>query len=512
MADWGLYGALRGTDNWAQRRADAQMNMQIREKMAADSEKKVQMSNQAEEGINAYLEMINSMDVLPEDQERIKEIERSARTNIIKGIAGANGDLTRYISSGGITDLHDYKNSILQSKEVKTALSNKQNMGLIVADKQKGRWMNKVPQKLPVINKETGEQELDEKGNPLFEEQMMSVDDQLKLFKRGVIQNINYNGSENKVRLNPMAFKSHYKDAANPTGPNSVTASDIMFQAMESGAGEEQARALADSYVKRWKAGKERGQDLSWKWKSMSPQEEALYRAKTLKTLGATGGGEEQQIANYYNNALKGKGREKQAKEGTYAEWGGEGSKYKRHNVTLEETDVLLRAIGLNRKHITKEAMFDADNDYIDVAQIKNQNHVPDGNIYSPRTGEPVNLTGTNYSIVGVEPSVINVKGKPYMQAQVYMDEDAADKSGIRSESGIDHITDGWKSLTEDVGGGGMTGDNYIVTALIPLNDSPSASAYYSKEQAGAKWQEDVGVESTGYGGRGELDLSSIGF
>ena len=52
MADWGLYAALRGTDNWAQRRADEQMEMQILEKHAAREEKKTQQNMVAEEEIN----------------------------------------------------------------------------------------------------------------------------------------------------------------------------------------------------------------------------------------------------------------------------------------------------------------------------------------------------------------------------------------------------------------------------------------------------------------------------
>ena len=87
MADWGLYTALRGTDNWAQRRQDKMMNLQIAEKEAAREEARTQKEMLAEENINKYLDEMANLDVLPEDQERIKEVERKARFNIIKGIA-----------------------------------------------------------------------------------------------------------------------------------------------------------------------------------------------------------------------------------------------------------------------------------------------------------------------------------------------------------------------------------------------------------------------------------------
>ena len=42
MADWGLYSALRGTDNWQQRRQDKAMNLQLIESMHKEEQQKVQ--------------------------------------------------------------------------------------------------------------------------------------------------------------------------------------------------------------------------------------------------------------------------------------------------------------------------------------------------------------------------------------------------------------------------------------------------------------------------------------
>ena len=500
MADWGLYAALRGQDNWAQRRADAQMNTRSREKHLAMEEKKTQQRVMAEEGINAYLDAMKNIDVLPEDQERIKEVERQARHNIVKGIAQNNGDLSRYVSSGGITDLHDYKNSIMQSGEVKTALSNKENMAKILTDKQAGnRWFKPIEVEI---------EEQDENGNTIMKKQMVDVDKQLQMFKDGSISKIGYNGSEIRKSINSMAFKNQYKDSKNPRGPNNVTTSDLVFHAMnDMGTSKEYANYLADNYAKRIESGVD-----PWKWKGMSAQDESLMNAKTYKLSGGQSGGDsEQQIANYYNNALNGRNRE--IKTGTYAEWGGKGAKYKSSNFTLEEADILLRAIGLDQKNINKDAIFDKNNNYIDVEEINHQNHSPGGVLVSPRTGDEVIMRpGSNYSIVGVDNTVININGMPYIRAQVYMDEDAADNSGIRSTSGIDHITDGWKGLTEKKGGGGASGENYMVETFVPLNDSPNASAYYSKEQAGTNKQEELGVNETGYGGSATLDLNSLRF
>jgi hypothetical protein len=290
MADWGLYTALRGRDNWAQRRQDKAMNMQIVQQQAANEEKKTQQEMLAEEGINKYLDEMAAIKVLPEDQERIKEVERSARQNIIQGIARNNGDLSRYVSSGGITDLHEYRNSIIQSKEVKTALSNKENMALIIADKQKGnRWFSPVD--VPQTD-ENGEPILDEDGNA--KTQKVSIDDQLKLYKRGSINTISYNGSENKVNLNAMSFHGTPKDPKNPySKDNIVTAADIKFQAMEAGASEEYANELAKSYYKTASDAKAKGQDATWKWGNKSEEERLLMEAKRDKLNASSGGGGE---------------------------------------------------------------------------------------------------------------------------------------------------------------------------------------------------------------------------
>ena len=296
MADWGLYSALRGTDNWAQRRQDKAMNMQIVQQQAADEEKKTQQAMQAEEGINKYLDEIANIDVLPEDQERIKEVERNARQNIVQGIARNNGDLARYVSSGGITDLHEYKNSIIQSDEVKTALSNKENMALIISDKQKGnRWFKPVEVDVPEVD-ENGEPILDAEGNPTMKKKKVSIDDQLKLYKRGVINTVTYNGSENKVNLNAMSFHGTPKDPKNPySKDNIVTAADIKFQAMEAGASEDYANELAKSYYKTASDAKAKGQDATWKWGNKSEEErlaiEATINAKRAAAAKSAGGG-----------------------------------------------------------------------------------------------------------------------------------------------------------------------------------------------------------------------------
>jgi hypothetical protein len=278
MGDWGLYSALRGTNNWEQRRQDKMLNLQMVQQNAKEAEAEAVQSMKAETEINKYFEEMQNMDVLPEDQERVQQVERDSRANVIKGIAQYNGDLKRYMSSGGITDLGAYKNAVMKSGEVKQALSNKANLHSYLTDAAKGnRFFNKVNVEVPVLGPD---------GKPTDETKIrkMNFDDQMALFRAGKIAKINYNGSENKVKLNPFSFMQRPKDPSKPfSKDNVVTTSNIVFQAMEAGASEEQANALADSYAARVRAGGE-----TWKWGNKSEEERLLMQNKLdlAKTKG----------------------------------------------------------------------------------------------------------------------------------------------------------------------------------------------------------------------------------
>jgi hypothetical protein len=289
MADWGLYTALRGTDNWQQRRQDKMVNLQIAQQQRADEEKKVEKSMLAEEKINEYLDAINDIDVLPEDQERIQEVERQSRASIVQGIANYNGDLTRYMSSGGITDLHEYKNSITQSEEVKTALQSKENMAKIIKDKEAGRYIH------PISYTDI---EVDGEGNEVEVQKFMTPDQQITAFKNGDITSIDYNGSEKKVQMNAMTFHGTPKDPQNPySEDNLVTTSDIKFWAMSKGASEEYADHLADNYYERTEEGGE-----PWYWGNLSAEDKAIADYKSGKGRSSGGSGKTKLLDTWENS------------------------------------------------------------------------------------------------------------------------------------------------------------------------------------------------------------------
>ena len=503
--DWALYSGLRGTDNWAQRRQDKAFDLQLMQQMQKNEQLKVQNSIKAEEEVNKYFDEITGFnaDMLPEDAARIQEVEKKSRQSIIKGIAAYNGDLSRYISSGGITDLGEYKRSIMNSKAVKNAQMNKISMGAILKDFQDGgKYIHNVDVDIPELNPD-GTQKVDEQGNAILKRKKVRPEEALKLFKDKVIDKINYNGSENIVKLNAMSFKGAYRDPRNPTSKNNnVTSSDIIFQAMEAGASEDYANQLADSYIERYKATGE-----TWKWNAMSDEEYALQQAKLNKAKGSSGGGGQGGQESYrdiYGDALSGIGQgnivSAKANEWVNQDKSVGAKGYTTHTVSADITKEISNQLGLDFSKINGSEIRDKDGDLIDAEKILNPNILANPTIISPRTGEKVNLDGTKYTVTNISPKIHRIDGKSYVEATIYTNEETLDKTGIRNESGIDHITDAWKSIVEDLDGGGITGDNYSITSFIELNDSPNARKMGTNNLQNAQWKEDSDVRGTGNG------------
>jgi len=301
MADFGLYSALRGTDNWAQRRQSKMNDMLMLTEMENQAKAKQQEAMAAEEGINKYFDEITQLqsEYLPEDAERIKQVEKSARENIIKGISAFNGDLSRYVASGGITDLHTYKNSILQSKEVRNAQLNKVNFGALMKDFQDGnKYIKDVEVKIPLMD-ENGERKKDEKGNPLLEVKKVSGEEAIKLFRDKKIDYLPYNGSEEVIKLNPLTFSQYFKDPKNPASKdNVVTGATIHSWAINNGKSEEYANKLVKSYYNMLDKGGE-----TWKFKALSDEEIAAMEAK--KTKSSSSGSEGTIVLNQLAPALQ---------------------------------------------------------------------------------------------------------------------------------------------------------------------------------------------------------------
>ncbi len=275
MADFGLYNALRGTDDWRGKRQDKAMNLLAAEKREARAQQDVAQRAAAESDINKYMEELQNLEVLPEDQERVSQAEKHARQKVVAGIAQNNGDLNQFMSSGGTTILGEYKNAVMGSEEVKQAGVNKINLQNYIKQDSKGNQRHKfVDVDVPIF---------DEEGNQVgTEKQKMSFQDQYNLYKEGKIKQLNYNGSENKVNIGVEDFSRLYKNPNNIyQEDNFVTQSNIYTKALSKGASEEQAREISERYVQMHNEGGD-----AWRWNAGDPYELAL-RTEKLRQIKA---------------------------------------------------------------------------------------------------------------------------------------------------------------------------------------------------------------------------------
>jgi len=295
MGDFGLYAALSGTDNWAQKRQDKASNLMMLQNMEQRSEKQLAAQMQAEQGIQEQLDLMSTFDVLPEDQKAIEEVENKARMNIIKGITKFNGDLKKYVSSGGLTDLGEYKRSVLTSSEMKNAVTNKAQYAQYIDAKQKDMFVGKAQVEVPVF---------DSKGNPRMKDgeivreiKNLTMDEQMALRKRGLLDRLQVGMIEKKARINPDYFKRNYKDATKPwSADNIVTEQNIRNTLKSQGFSDEQANKLANEYGDGLTA------ENALKWKAMNQLElenqQAATQYRLSKANGSSTGSDKTRITN----------------------------------------------------------------------------------------------------------------------------------------------------------------------------------------------------------------------
>ena len=279
MRDFGLYQALRGTDNWAQKRQDKMQSLMIARERDQNSQKELKQSMELEQGMQKYFDEMKNLDALSEDQGRINDEEKKARRKIYKGIAAANGNLKAYMSSGGISAMSDYRNSVLNSEAAKNAATNKANYANWMKDASDGKFINEVNVEVPIMK--DGEPALDDNGKPKTQIKSVSMKQQAALFQKGIIKRMNYGGAEEAVKINMFDFADQAKDPNNPYYAENVTTSDIITLARSRGASLAQARSIAKDYAMNTASS---GQ--AWKWGKEDYDEALLKQAKAAKLRG----------------------------------------------------------------------------------------------------------------------------------------------------------------------------------------------------------------------------------
>lgn len=259
MPDWGLYNSLRVSPDFQQKRQDRAMEMQMllhrRQQVEADISKQFQGQMQMQK----YFQTLAEQDILAEDVERMRGVEQELRKPIIDGIRKFGGDVRKYLLSGGHAQLTEYRNSLLTSEQMRTALQNKVNYTNWASDTMEGRFI------LPVM----------------AEGQEMSFEQAYNSFKNGEIDYLPYAGSEERVDIPYEFFAKTPHPEAKPGEARDVSVGDIVNAVTFKGGSAAQARLRAVEYDEFIRDG---GNPAKWAKKDMDWRNEYMrLKSKFLK-------------------------------------------------------------------------------------------------------------------------------------------------------------------------------------------------------------------------------------
>ena len=237
MADFGLYSALsQPRRNWAQVRQDRMMELGMLQNMQQDLKQRVDAESQARAGVVEYMNELQKSSVLEGDYERVKAVEEAERKKIIEGIQNAGNNVQKFLNGDGASILNNYRNNIIQSDEMRNAISNKLAFGQAGLDRYMGR-----------IARPT----YDEQGNRI------SFDQQVEQFQNGERERLEYNGSVQPVDITKIRSIIQSTYGEDRYKRQAAGADDVYNIARELGAEDWMAEDIRDGYAAGVESGAE---------------------------------------------------------------------------------------------------------------------------------------------------------------------------------------------------------------------------------------------------------------
>jgi hypothetical protein len=242
--NYNLFNQIAQTSNYDRKVANAQKDLEYAQQLEDRANKRVQEQMMQQDKVAAYMEAIDDQlgQLLPEDEARIKELEKQKRQIVIDGVASAQGDYKQFLLQGGAKTLREYKKSIMDSEQVTNALYNKDTMKQIREDMSE----QKILKDVDVVY-------TDANGNEKTER--VTVDNMMTLFNEGKIKKLNYRGGAKPVDIKPFTF-SKTPNPNDPYNSDFVSLEEIRDFAIASGQDPEIADKIAQGYASFQRNGK----------------------------------------------------------------------------------------------------------------------------------------------------------------------------------------------------------------------------------------------------------------
>jgi hypothetical protein len=195
--DWGLYSSFRRAPKLENRIQAQQQNVAYLTQINAMVTQKGKERLEAEALIQKTKVDMSEIDALAKDKTSLLQRVKTEERSILKGIAAAGGDARKYLNTGGMAALNNYQNNIKNSEELATTIKNKK----MVLQYEQALAQGKVA--LPILK-------TDEEGK----KQILSFQDQLDMYNKGLLEDIKWRGAQKPVKIDPLAVMR----TKNPTG------------------------------------------------------------------------------------------------------------------------------------------------------------------------------------------------------------------------------------------------------------------------------------------------------
>jgi len=442
--DYNLFNAIAQDSGYAQKSAMKQREMQYVGELEQRAEKRSQEQMLQNEAANAYMEKIGEQikGALPQDVDRLRAVEASAKENVMAGIREAGGDMKNFFLTGGATTLRQYRKDIVNSDAAVQATQNLSVHNRIQEALGDGKLLHNVTVDLKKGGKDVTKQ--------------VSAQEMKKLFSEGKINKLTWGGAEDKVKVTPAMFLKQGSPRARYTPGTMVSVEEYAATAMSLG----QSSDIAWQEARRMDRG---DGNTSLMWGVDDFDYANIHKYATANNKGKKTHAD---IANVMKPWLEGDSLV--TSDFSHATWTRQNGERHRVNIaegggSREMQDALWHTLGINQD-----------------AQGNWRGKFNQSGFLNLNDGSAITLNQNEYEFEGMHSGIKYVQEKEGGQVHAYALADVRISEDMAEDKGVEHwfhgSTKGWEGnqaseKRDELG----FNDSWRITVAIPLTLDPFA-------------------------------------
>jgi len=207
-----------GFTNWDAKRSMAERALQFQQQSTNIAENSLKNQQLSAAKLQEYYDTINKAGLLDPDKKKVQAKNDELKSRIKDGILKYHGDVSRYMDSGGLTELHQYQQDLINSPEMQRGQANFFNFNKAKADAAAG-----------LILRPSGDKTFDEHAKDYFD---------------GKTDTLQYNGAFERPEIDPRKYFGENYGNLNKT-PQAASPADVFDYVFQSAKGK--GRTVADA-------------------------------------------------------------------------------------------------------------------------------------------------------------------------------------------------------------------------------------------------------------------------